>query len=250
MLAKFDVTLRCEKDFYNMNMGSLFHGAFMELIPTEYAETLHQNDIQPFSQSIESCDDGIVWHIRTLDNECREYISGALMDKRVIEIKDKKRKLEVVSVSSESISYRNFIENTYFSESSDLFRINFITPTTFKKNGKYIIYPDINAMYKNIIRKFDAFSNEFDMYDEDTVDMLTDNSQINSYRLQSVYYSMESVRIPSYKGWIRLKVSAPKKMCSLVNLLVKYSEYSGIGVKTALGMGCVRTEEVHRGGKK
>ena len=251
MLARFDIILECEKDFVNRNMGSLFHGALMELLPPRYVEKLHENSLKPFSQHIEPCSEGIRWSLCSLNDECMKYINDALMngiDK--IELKNKDKTLNIVSRSMSSITYKNLIDKTYFGEPSDFINIYFNTPTSFKIDGRYIIYPDIPSIYKNLTRKFDAFSNEFSLYDEDTLESLVNHSMITSYKLQSTYYSVESVKIPSYTGRITVKVNNSSQIANIAKLLFSFGEYSGIGIKTALGMGAIRIEEVNRVGKR
>lgn len=251
MLTKFEIILNCEKNFINQNMGSLFHGVLMELLPSDYVEKLHENRLKPFSQHIEPCEDGIKWHLCGLNDECMEYISDALMrniDK--IELKNKEKKLNIVSRSMRSMSYKNLIDKTYFGETSNFININFNTPTSFKVDGRYIIYPEMASIYKNLIHKFDTFSNEFSFYDEDTLESLINNSIITSYRLRSTYYSMESIRIPSYIGRITLKLNASAQIAKLAKMLFCFGEYSGIGIKTALGMGAVRVEEAAKVGER
>lgn len=251
MLTKFDIILECEKDFANRNMGSLFHGALMELLPTDYVEKLHENTLKPFSQHILPCEDGIKWTLCGLNDEAAGYINTSLMSGiDTINLKNKDRKFNILSRSMSSISYKSFIDKTYFGEPSDFIKIFFNTPTSFKIDGRYIIYPDIASIYKNLIRKFDAFSTEFSLYDEDTIENLINHSTITSYKLQSTSYSMESIKIPSYTGWITVKISASQQLSNLAKLLLCFGEYSGIGIKTALGMGAVKTEEVRRSGKR
>jgi CRISPR-associated endoribonuclease Cas6 len=145
-----------------------------------------------------------------------------------------------------NISYKQLIDNTYFANASDLIKVYFNTPTSFKIDGRYIIYPNIASIYKNLIRKFDTFSNEFALYDEEMLESLIDNSVITSYNLRSCSYSLESVRIPSFTGMITLKIHSSAQLAGLARLLFGFGEYSGIGIKTALGMGAMKTEEVKR----
>lgn len=144
MLTKFELILKSENNFVNYNMGSLFHGALMELLPPDYAEKLHNNTLKPFSQYISPHPDGVKWNIQTLNSECAEYMHGAVMtgmDK--LEIKNKDTVFNVISRSECSISYKNFIERTYFGETSNLINIYFNSPASFKVDGKYINYPDL-----------------------------------------------------------------------------------------------------------
>ena len=251
MLAKFEIILDCEENFANWNMGSLFHGVLMELLPSDYAGKLHENQLKPFSQHIEPCDKGIKWSLHCLNDGCMKYIGDALMsDIDKIELKNKEKELNIISRSMKSITYKNLIDDTYFGETSNFINIYFNTPSSFKVDGRYIIYPDMELIYKNLVHKFDAFSNEFSIYDEYMIESLIENSMITSYKLQSVNYSMESIKIPSYIGRITVRINNSAQIANIAKLLFSFGEYSGIGIKTALGMGAVRIEEVKRIGKR
>ncbi|MCD7854562.1 MAG: CRISPR-associated endoribonuclease Cas6 [Clostridiales bacterium] len=240
MPAKIELLLDDSEHFINRNMGSLFHGALMEMIPFEYAERLHENSLKPFSQYTYFTNEGTVWHINCLNDECAEKINKALIiNTSSVFIRKKEHEFKILSKSLKSEAYKDFIENTYFSEVPENIKVIFKTPAAFKISGRYIIYPDIELIYKNLINKFDGFSDEYSIYDEETLESLIQNSFISSYNLQSTVMHMEGVKIPSFTGWINIKISKKTKLGALANLLLSFGEYSGIGIKTALGMGAV-----------
>jgi CRISPR-associated endoribonuclease Cas6 len=60
---------------------------------------------------------------------------------------------------------------------------------------------------------------------------------------------MEGVKIPSFVGKITFRMHGAQTMTNLAQMLFRFGEYSGIGIKTALGMGAVKmlSEEEMRG---
>lgn len=245
MLTEFTIAFSCEKGFANRNMGSLFHGVLMELLPSDYAEQLHQNTLKPFSQHVEVSDTGLKWNICALNAECAKHVNDALMGGiEEIFLRNKEKKLKIISRSMSSISYKTLIDNTYFGQTAKIVKVHFRTPASFKSDGRYLIYPDIAAMYRNLIRKFDAFSDEFSMYDEEILESLINCSAIVSYKLQSCAYSLETVKIPAYIGTVGIKITGSEQLKNLARLLLSFGEYAGIGIKTALGMGAVKVDEV------
>ena len=167
-----------------------------------------------------------------------------------MEIKNKNKTFEVISKNMQTITYKNLIDSTYFSDSARIFKVNFLSPTSFKIDEKYTLFPNIEAIYKNLIRKFDSFSTEFSIYDEDMLESLIDNTEIIGYNLRSTVYHLESIKIPSYIGNICIKIHGTQQMTQIVKLLLTFAEYSGTGIKTALGMGAVKTDEVRKIAKK
>ena len=63
---------------------------------------------------------------------------------------------------------------------------------------------------------------------------------------------MEGIKIPSFVGEVTIRINGPEQMVNLANMLLKYGQYSSIGIKSAMGMGAVLVEdkEVNRNGKR
>lgn len=245
MLTKFEIKLSDPENNINRNMASLFHGFIMEQLPLHYVQTLHENGLRPFSQNITTNGDTAKWTICTLNDECSKIFTESIMNMPDVYIKHKNMRFDIISKNINSTTYKNFIDNTYFHKNiSRNFIIYFNTPTAFKKDGRYIFFPNLEMIYKNLIRRFDEFSDEYRLYDEEMIESLLENSYISAYKLQSCAFFMESVSIPSFVGRIKVKINGPEQMANLSRLLFKFGEYSGIGIKTTLGMGGVRIEEV------
>ena len=132
----------------------------------------------------------------------------------------------------QTITYKNLID-TYFSDSARIFTEFFIT-TSFKIDEKYTLFPNIEAIYKNLIRKFDSFSTEFSIYDEDMLESLIDNTEIISYNLRSTVYHLESIKIPSYIGNICNKIHGTQQMTQMVKLLLTFAGVFGNRNKNCL----------------
>ena len=72
MLSKFEIALKDSENDINRNMGSLFHGALMEMVSRDYGDYLHENHLKPFSQSIFKRDDEFKRsEERRVGKECR-----------------------------------------------------------------------------------------------------------------------------------------------------------------------------------
>ena len=78
----------------------------------------------------------------------------------------------------------------------------------------------------------------------DMLDTLISSTNIIGYKLKSTVYHIESIKIPSFIGYLTIRISGTAQTAQIAKLLLKYSEYSGVGIKTALGMGQTRIEEV------
>ena len=137
-LSELKLTLTTPNEqMLTYDKGSLFHGVIMENIDLEYAELLHQNSVNPFSQFVR-CENGInIWHIRTLTNIAREKIISPILktDFSNITLKHDNLTLEIKNKDLQEITVNSLVENFYEEDCSRLVEINFLSPTAFKRNG-------------------------------------------------------------------------------------------------------------------
>ena len=70
--------------------------------------------------------------------------------------------------------------------------------------------------------------------------------EITDYRLMSTYFHMEGVKIKSFKGKLTFKIHGPKQFVNLINMLLRFGEYSGVGIKASIGMGAINVETKER----
>lgn len=249
MIAELRLIIECTEEF-NVNMGSLFQGVLMEQIDGNYASTLHNQGIKPYSQSLlDIHHNKAVWTIRTLSDEAYENIIVPLCKEEFSSfcINHNQNCVKIIQKKLKKESEKNFIKEFYELNSQRFFTIEFLTPTAFKKDGRYFFWPDIGNIFFSIMNKYDANSARELMFSKETLEQIYNTTEIVSYKIQSCKYNLEGVKIPSFKGRITIKVSGTQTMINFVRLLLKYGNYSGIGIKTAMGMGCVHAYE-GRGG--
>jgi len=117
-------------------------------------------------------------------------------------------------------------------------KINFLTPTAFKSNGVIQIFPNISTLLMGVINKINQHSDTIKLEDEKIVNELLENVYIDEYNLRTRYFYLEQIRIKGFIGNMILKLKNKDSMLTqLLNFLILSSEYTGLGIKTALGMG-------------
>ena len=209
MVGRLELTLDSKEiDYKN---SSNLQGVIMENIDNEYADILHTQGYNPYSQYVYTKDNKVIWCINTLDEKAYDKIIQRLLDDKFYNVKGDK-----------------------------YYNIQFITPTSFKSNGRYMIFPDLRLMYKSLMKKYSASSTDMDMYDEDTLEQLIESSEITRYRLQSTVFPLEGVVIPSYKGSLSIRLHGNDTISRYARLLFSFGEYSGIGIKSSIGMGALK----------
>ena len=89
MLGKLELKLK-SKEKLEYQMSSLFHGAFMEVLPEKYADYLHTSQLHPYTQHLEFREGEWYWIICCLNKETiKIIIQDTLWDIENIEIKNR-----------------------------------------------------------------------------------------------------------------------------------------------------------------
>ena len=244
MLGKVSLTLETDEAI-SFQKSSLFHGVLMERLEPAYAAILHENGLKPFSQNIMMSGGKTIWTINALNAEACEKIFKALSDTMGTEIllTHNNISLRISEKKKYRTSYQDLVNTWYFGEHSRLVNIRFHTPTAFKSAEQYVFYPDIGLIIKSLISKYDAFSTSGSIWTDEVYEQLLGNIQIRSYKLRSISFHLESSWIPAFMGSIGIYIHGPQPLVNLVHLLLRFGEYSGVGIKTSLGMGAIEVTE-------
>lgn len=247
MLQK--ITLQCKyegEQKVSYNWGSIFHGIIMEMLPQDVAEEMHQSKLKPFSQYITPCSDNqLQWNIGLWDEYAADHIVQAIMPMTKIEIKHKGIQLEITDIKRTSLS-----ENEYFSRFFTVptpcrrYELEFRTPSTHKQEGSYVVFPSIDLIINNLSRRFSAFMQDFSLNDPEAMEQVICNIRIVRYSLHTSVYYLEQTKITGYMGRITVVINGPDQLARLAGAILSFAEYSGIGIKTALGMGGTGVKEI------
>lgn len=243
MMYSLKMRLKADKKLERSDyLGPVLHGALMEMLPEEYVEQLHISATHPFSQFVEIDfkSDEIVWHISVLNQTAREQIIDRLRTVSEISLNYKDIHLNVLGCEEKSVVSNAFLKDYLLTDRERIIHVSFLSPTSFKQNGEYVLFPTSRLILQSLMNKYDASAdNETSMADPDVLTALGDEVRIIGYKLRSAKYPVGGVRIPSFVGDVTLRVGGPQQLVNLTWMLLKYGEYSGVGIKTALGMGAI-----------
>ena len=137
----------------------------------------------------------------------------------------------------------DFMDQYYFTNANRYIKIQFQTPTAFKRRGEYVFFPDLPLIYQSLMNKYDAASQKETVVNEEVLEQLVQYSKVVQYRLRSCHYSVHGAKIPAFMGEITIRVSGPQAMVNFINMLLHFGEYSGVGIKAAMGMGHLKVLE-------
>lgn len=253
MLAKLTLKLRTkeEETLLSTNMASVFHGALMELIDRDYVSELHSNSVHPYSQYIYMEKNNFFWNICTLSVEAYEKIIVPLLNDsfREFELKYHHLTLCVEEKKCTKLSLEEMMKKNYFVDSGRNITISFVTPASFKSDGKYCNYPSVKRIIRSLMSKAENMSEKVNVYDEEILEMMSEKIHISRYNLRSTVFRLEGVKIASFTGWLTLHSDCSQTLTNLLNFLVHIGEYSGCGMKTSIGMGAIKILHSERRGK-
>lgn len=226
------------------NWGYALYGMLAQRTEPAYMTALHQRNETPVSQYLEVLPGATeaIWHINLLGEEAVQQFGAVLQQYQTYPAQHHQTELLILEQQwSEPVSEQQFCQ-TYLTESaaSRQHKLKLITPVGFKSQEQYQIFPTVELILKSMWRSWQNYSRQLRLEGDDVRDQLIQYTQIRDYQLKSTRYPVKGNRIPAFQGNLTLWVHGPEPLARLVHMLVAFGEYSGLGMKTALGMGGYR----------
>jgi len=242
MITKITCELKLPSEIKTHNIGSLLHGVLMELLKPETATNLHHYRYNPLKQRLCFEPTTTKWEIIALEANLGFELTEIFKKLVQINIKHHNAFVELSKTKIKKIDLNQLI-NHHMTQSAPkhLIKLKITSPMSFKDQGSYAIFPEVKKMLRSIMLTFDYFSNDTKLYDYEALDYLSQSVKIIDYNLRSVKFDLEKVKIPAFKGSLVLKLNANLQTTQLLNLILAYGSYSGMGIKTSIGMGAYET---------
>jgi len=247
MLGRIILRLRTEGarqlDFFS---GSVLHGYLIEATGRD-AAYLHGGDgLRAYSQHCyyDERTDSTIWQINTLNKVSAEIIEQALSGVESIYLKQKGLEYRVIEKSGfvYSTYHELFLSQMSRERIPKYVALHFKTPCALKFKNQPINFPVVKSIIAGLYAKWCAFSEVVDIEQKELVEQIAVGNRISSYSLNSRVFPLERNNIPAFQGWLKMESHLPVALTALNNALLLYGEYAGIGSKTALGLGAVKTD--------
>lgn len=230
---------------YGYRTASLFHGLLMELISPDYAAYLHENALHPFSLHLGQAENGGVLTVSALTAEAAEQIMPPLRTLKTAYLAQKDDELLFDAPDEQSVTYHELFRKHYIREdAARLVQLNFNTPAAFKSAGQYVNMPTAKLIVSGLAKRYDMTCGVHDTVYETLFEEIEQRVTISAFRIRNASFPVEGVYIPAFMGTLTLKISGSPTFRSYINMLCDYAQYSGVGIKTGLGMGAVTAEPV------
>lgn len=215
------------------------YGVWMNLLPQNQAGYLHES--RAMNQYIvPTGKNTAVLTINLLTDEATHYMSPLLENTQDYRL----NKYNCTLTAQEPV-FCEYTEDDLMSKyfTSPCIRkhvtLNLAVPTTFKTNNHYAVFPTVELMIRSAVTKWNTLGLSISVDDEKAVFQLIESIMITGYRLASTHYSLKDTHIQSFTGNLTLSIHGAEPMTRLFNMLIGALRFTGLGIKTSLGMGGV-----------
>lgn len=221
------------------SMAYPMYAWLLSQVPVSYGASLHEQGQKPVSQYLyrEQASGRFIWTVSCLDEASQEILTPILRGLHEIPLRAGLLKTEFLDASEQSMG--DLMESARQQPETSFFRLAFRSPTAFKREGHYVIVPEVPLLVKSLSEKWSGAFPGYPLHDPEALETFRQGLKITDYHLRSCRFSMKNVQIPGFTGEITLKARLPFLMMELWKYLVCFSSFSGIGIKTTLGMGGV-----------
>ena len=217
--------------------GYKLYAWLLSQIPSDAAEMLHSQQDHPITQFVtfDKEKDASIWNIHLLSAETAELFAPVIESMETISLHT--GSISAVSqLSKAELRFEDIIQQARQNDSSRA-ELRFLTAASFKQNGRYVIFPQEKLILQSLVNRWNNFCAEYPLRDPDALRMLEDGIYIRDYALKTVRYHLKNVYIPAFVGRVTLDTRLPVPLAELWHAILLWANYSGIGIKTTLGMG-------------
>lgn len=224
--------------------GALMHGVLMQALSEEQHELHHGSGLRPYSQNIIWQAPGqYLWTINLLEENKTEPIRKFLESAPgVLYVKHYEMELKVESVQLiSSTSYESLFSKVIGELPPKYASFDFLTPLIFKKASSKSPwpYPEAGTILQSILQKWNQFSDSAIFDDPEILEDAARHISPHSFRIHSQRVDMDGIRFVGSIGSASFHVEKDE-LRQLMNLAGRFSEFSGVGAKTAMGLGATR----------
>lgn len=244
-LIEFELLMPSEEKINN-SMASLFHGVLMEIVSKTVAASFHEEGLRPFSQCVyfDKVRNKSFWRIGTLTTAAYEQVILPIVEKETFCLRQKNRpfSLTVPKILLET-SYERLADEIFPQKNTPRAgNLEFMTPTAFKHDGRYTIFPDTFLILNSLLQRWNNFSEIMKLDKINLAGKLAEFCRIARYNLYTHPFSLERINISGFCGRMNIFFGGNDMLNRILGLLFSFAPFAGVGIKTALGMGAIDSE--------
>ena len=241
MLTQYRLLLSCESPFPpRAEWAYRLYAVLLDLAPPGFGELAHLDTRKPLRQHLRLRADGsLLWTVNLLGDVGEAALSGPLERLKCIPL-DAQTTLRVRDLRLRRVRDLEDLLALAQAEPS-VHRLLFCTPTAFKSQKRYQTQPTARLVLQSLIRSWNACVPAPPLLEEEgkALDELAADLLLRDPQLRDRSYFLKGSTIPGCTGSILLENRLEGDRRLRTDALLLFSEFSGVGIKTALGMGGV-----------
>lgn len=236
MIAQYKLRLALPDDAFIPSFWAYrLYAWLLDQIPHEAAEQFHNQDQHALTQYV---DRDRVWTVNLFGEESVTWFGSILerTDRIVLHT-------DILSVSErhvQPIGEPEFFLRQGRERAGRRTVIQFVSPTAFKQAGRYAIFPQEELLLQSLLMKWKEVCPDYSLEDTDMLDEMKKGIHIVDYDLRTSRFPLKNTRVPCFYGKIFVETRLPIVLQEIWHALACLAPYSGIGMKTTLGMGGVQ----------
>lgn len=211
----------------------------LSYLSPSHADALHAQGEHPISQFLryDPSAKTTVWSVSLLNEMAHDLFAPILDTAETVSLHHGTILLQTKTHSAVKDAHDLILE----SRRRDVSRttILFHSPASFKQAKRYVIFPQERLIVQSLINQWNRFVPEYPLDDPDAFQMLADGLRISDYALRSTGFRLKETVIPGFTGRLTIRSLLSPPLAELWSTLLSWAKYSGIGIKTTLGMGGV-----------
>lgn len=215
------------------------HGMLMEQFSPEWQEFLHNGTVHSFSQWIEVKNRELfIWHVCSIDDDLSAELDTIFSEKQIWHCSHKDCDFQVTDIQRKAMSFAEYMKPFFLSDKApNWISMVFQTPCTHKVQKRYAIFPSVDLIANSLRSRICTTFPDFALAEDEVMDQVLMNTRISRYHLNSSVYHLEGASVTGYQGSLEIHFDGPDALRRLCCVLFGMAEWTGVGIKTSLGMG-------------
>ncbi len=233
MVKQYQLTLSPDKETES-HLGYYMYGALMEHIPFSLGEKYHNDGFTPIRQYIYRKNGLYLWTV-TLFGEAISPLESALTVGSLWHLHRENIRLTCQSVETSPLLFPE--DFFYRDEQKNI--LTFHSATAFKQKKQYQNIPSTHLLFQSLSRKWNEAFPTAMIEDQDGkgIESMAQGVYFKDYFLKQEKYLLKNQEISGFVGKLQLGFRLSGFHLELCKALLEFGNYSGVGIKTALGMG-------------
>lgn len=242
MICQYQLRLPLPADkILRPQWGYWLYSALLEKSSHQAGDVLHRDGFTPISQFVRPDGDGICWTVSLLGNWACETFGLILAETKQWTLQNAHCTLLVTDCMLTVVESGDTLLTL---DAPMRHTLTFHTATAFKRQGAYQVLPEMGLLVQSLVRRWNGAFPDLPIEDEDGegIAALVKGLYVVDFSIHHTTYPIKGQALPGFSGTLVVENRLSGFHKTLANALLSFAPYSGVGIKTALGMGGVTVD--------